>query len=233
MYSQSSVALPPVTAFEVASVKANHSGDRNIGMFPTPGRLVVRNHTLRLLVKAAYHLKDYQLFGTSGWMETDSYDIDAKADGKTTFAQDMPMLQALLTDRFQLKVHRETREIPVYVLVVGKGGPKLEASKDDDSKPTSLKNRPDGFNAVKLNFAQMAPLLSGNLNVPVIDETGIKGMYDVDLSYTPQALLDNPEYVGGISVFAAVQDQLGLKLLPSKRPVEVMVVDRAEKPAEN
>jgi len=78
-------------------------------MFPAPGQLVVKNHTLKQLIKAAYRVKEYQVAGAAGWMDADAYDVDAKAASKTNFMQDLTMLQALLMDRFQLKFHRETR----------------------------------------------------------------------------------------------------------------------------
>ena len=110
MHSQTKNSSEPVPAFEGASVKAIHTGDRSIGTFPTPGHLVVKNHALtKTLVKAAYRLKEYKVSGAGGWMDSDAYDIDAKAAGNTNFMQDLTMLQALLVERFHLKFRNETR----------------------------------------------------------------------------------------------------------------------------
>jgi uncharacterized protein (TIGR03435 family) len=228
----------PATAFEVASIKPNKTGERAIGMFPSPGRLRVTNYTLKLLIKAAYYLKDYEVSGATGWIDTDPWDIEAKVEGRSNMKQYMLMLQPLLADRFHLRFHRETRQLAIYALVVTKGGPKLQASKDDDGKRAGWRIQPPGhnagFTAIKMPFDQFSRLLSGELNLPVIDETGITGTYDIALEYTTPSLFDSPDATGAdISVFAAIQQQLGLKLEARKGPVEVLVVDHAEKPGEN
>jgi bla regulator protein blaR1 len=240
----------PLPKFDVISIKPNNSKDprdwspewgRVVGMFPSPGRLVIRNYSLKLLILTAYRLKDFQLDGARGWINDDAWNIEATfspTPGKSPMQSGAERLPALLEDRFHLAVHRETRQLPVYTLVVAKGGPKLTPSDPNDGKPQSLRVLPPidptGFTAVKMDFPWFANTLGGNLNLPLIRKTGITGVYDVGLRYTPQKLLDAPDYAGsGISIFTAIQQQLGLKLEEAKGPVEVLVVDHAVKPSAN
>ncbi len=232
---------PPPPKFDVVSVKPNDPKDPRIGAFPSPGRLVIHNYTLKRLVLTAYNLKDFQLDGAKGWMNDDSWDIEGTFPplaGKSNMQAGVDRLPALLADRFHLAVHRETRQLPVYTLIVAKGGPKLTPSDPNDGKAQTLRvlppRDPAGFTAVKMDFRWFINLLGGELNLPVVDKTGITGIYDITLNYTPQRLLDAPDYAGnGISVFTAIQQQLGLKLEAAKGPVEVLVVDHAEKPSAN
>ncbi|MGA7239810.1 MAG: M56 and DUF3738 domain-containing protein [Bryobacteraceae bacterium] len=231
----------PLPKFDVVSVKPNDPKDSRIGAFPSPGRLVIHNYTLKRLVLTAYNLKDFQLDGAKGWMNDDAWDIEGTfppVAGKSNMQMGVDRLPALLADRFHVVAHREMRQLPVYALVVAKGGPKLTASDPNDGKSQSLRvlppRDPAGFTAVKMDFPWFINLLGGELNLPVVDKTGITGVYDITLSYTPQRLLDAPDYAGnGISVFTAIQQQLGLKLEAAKGPVEVLVVDHAEKPSAN
>ena len=231
----------PPPKFDVVSVKPNDPKDPRIGMLPSPGRLVIHNYTLRRLIRETYRLKDFQLDGAKGWMDADAWDIEGvfpAIPGKSPMQAGTDRLPAMLEDGFHLVVHREMRQLPVYTLVVAKGGPKLTASDPNDGKSQSLRvlppRDPAGFTAVKMDVPWFINLLGGELNLPVVDKTGITGVYDITLGYTPQRLLDAPDYAGnGISVFTAIQQQLGLKLESAKGPVEVLVVDHAEKPAAN
>lgn len=154
------------------------------------------------------------------------------------------MFQQLLADRFKLTVHWETRELPVYALVVAKNGPKLHASKEPDgASGTSAGN--GQFTAGGVTLAEMAGALTQELSQElgrvVVDRTGISGRYDVSLKWTP----DNGEALSGgtggaasppdsgLSIFTAIQEQLGLKLESTKGPVQVLVIDRVELPSEN
>jgi bla regulator protein BlaR1 len=237
--AQQQQAPPP--KFDVVSVKPNDPKDPRTGAFPSPGRLVIHNYSLKRLLLTAYHLRDFQLDGAKGWMDEDAWDIEGTfppTSGKSPMQSGADRLPALLADRFQLTVHRETRQLPVYALVIAKGGPKLTASNPNDGKTQSLRilppKDPAGFTAIKMDIYWFSFVLSTELNLPLIDKTGISGIYDISLSYTPQRLLDAPDYAGnGISVFTALQQQLGLKLEASKGPVEVLVVDHAEKPSVN
>src|ERR1700733_14740555 len=122
--------------FEVASVKPQAPGDTRGSIGPSPGAFIANGVSLKLLIEIAYYVKDFQISGGPDWIETDHYDISARAPAGfiPTGQQMQPMLQALLADRFGLKLHRETRELPAFALVVGKGGPKLNASTFADSR---------------------------------------------------------------------------------------------------
>jgi uncharacterized protein (TIGR03435 family) len=163
------------------------------------------------------------------------------------------MLQALLEDRFGLKVHQETREGSVYFLVIAKGGSKMhESLPEAEAKFVNADGTPyggyaertkDGAIAHAYSAAQIARLLSGETRRPVIDKTGLTGTYDFTLQWQRRLTADvqsnggdngdAPEPGGGLSIFAAVQQQLGLKLQPGKGPIEFIVIDQVEKPSEN
>ncbi len=150
-------------AFEVASVKVGNSGpEAPNGFFPTPGRLRVTNTTLERLIQSAYHMKTGMLFGTTAWMASERFDIDAKATEKSSFDDDMVMLRALLADRFQLKFHRETRQLKMQALVLTKGGPKFQASKDQDQKER-VNIRPTEISGVAIPFGHFVTILEAQL----------------------------------------------------------------------
>ena len=214
--------------FEVASVRVNNSGPAAPnGFFPSPGRLRVKNMTLQQLILPAYHIKTGMLFGTAGWMESDRFDIEAKTEGKSSFDEDMVMLRELLADRFQLKLHRETRQLKMQVLAVGKGGPKFQASKDQDQKER-VNIRPSEISGVAIPFGHFVTILEAQLGQPILNETGLSGKYDLALKY----VRDDSPGVDRPSVYAALAD-LGLKLESRQAPVEVFVIDSAERPREN
>ena len=189
-----------------------------------------------MIIQEAYGVKRYQLSGGPAWLHADLFDIEAKAEGDPSRDQMMDMLQTLLADRFQLKVHRETREDNVYALVVAKGGPKLTPSTADKFRIALHRNTPVDQEGVDYTIAgqkatagQIAERLGDMLlGRPVLDRTGIKGEFDFKVRYATD---DNPDT--GPSIFAAVQEQLGLKLEAAKGPIEILVIDQAEKPSGN
>lgn len=223
--------------FDVASVKALDAA----AAFRTPvdfrirpgGRLEMTNVTLRTILWEAYGLKPYQLSGGPGWMNTDTFTIVAKAEGDPSRQQTMAMLQTLLADRFQLKVHREVREGNVYKMVIAKGGSKLQPSTADQFRFTTYRNDPPGVSYTlvgkKASTAQIAEGIGSHLGVRVVDGAGIPGEFDCKLG--PFAGDDNPD--SGPSIFSVIQEQLGLKLEAAKGPIEMLIVDRAEKPSAN
>ncbi|HEY4362090.1 MAG TPA: TIGR03435 family protein [Bryobacteraceae bacterium] len=233
-------------AFDVASIKPNKSIDRRFGIVPSPGGLVrATNTTLRQLINAAYGTPDFRITGSTGWMSTDRFDIEAKASGDPPRAQLQLMLQSLLADRFKLVVHLETKELPTYDLVVARGGPKFKEAK---CVGTPSPQNPCGaysgsathFFARAAKIGQLTQFLSTHESRIVIDKTGLSGEYDMELTWTP---VDPPLGVGdadqapldpnGPSIFTALQEQLGLRLEPSKGLVEILVIDSAEKPTGN
>jgi bla regulator protein blaR1 len=237
-------------AFEVASIKPGDPSARGTRVMVAPGgRFTASNVNLKFLIQYAYGVRDFQIMGAPGWAGSDRYEISAKPEEErenTSQDQLKLMMQALLADRFKLTFHRETKELPVYGLVAGKNGPKLQQS--------AVENRPElrmgrGLISAKgVSMEMLANQLAQQLGRSVIDQTGLKGQYDIKLEWTP----DTSERRGmgdgdvrapsdaaaapdpaGPSIFTAVQEQLGLKLEGQKGPVDILVIDHVEKPSEN
>ena len=219
-------AGPP--AFEVASVKRDVSGGNGGGTRVSRGGIFsATNSTLQALVRYAYGVKDYQIHGPA-WMATERYDIEAKAGSDRSSRDIELMLQNLLAERFGLKIRREVRQMPVYALALAKGGSKLRESKPADSSSMTSSNR--SIEANKISLKILATLLAGQMDRPVLDSTGIEGMFDVSLEWTS----DNDGAAGGPSIFSVLTEQLGLRLESQTGPVEIILVDHAEKvPTEN
>jgi uncharacterized protein (TIGR03435 family) len=231
-------------AFEAASIKPYDGPLNRIDDVTTSGqRLIAYAADMRYLVMCAYDLKGFQITGTAPLFQDGDtrWDIQAKAEGDRmpTRAEFRQMLQSLLADRFQLKVHHEMREMPVYALVAGKNGPKLKDA-DPNADATGLFSQ-QGRNMVitlpKASMSDIVDALNGTAFVDraVVDHTGLTGTYNVKLTYTPSYLRYNgstPD-VDDIDIFQAVEKQLGLKLEPRKEPVDMLVVDRVEKPSAN
>jgi uncharacterized protein (TIGR03435 family) len=221
-FGQSSAAPP---AFEVASVRLNRSDSRSSRFSSGKGNLYSTNHSLRDFIGWAYRVKDYQIVGPD-WLTTQKFDIVAKAEAPVSDDRLMAMLQALLAERFKLAIHRETKERTVYELVVGKNGPSLH---EVEAGPGSSTDGRGSLSAKKLSMFQFADSLSQHVNLPVLNMTGIKGAFDIELKWAPEE-----DSANGPSIFTAVQEQLGLKLEQRKGPMEIIVVDHAERvPTEN
>ena len=239
---------PPVApsgpAFDVASVKPNPQaraggkGSRRGDFKVEPNRLTMTNVTLRTCVRVAFDVKDYQVTGP-GWLDEDRYDISAVAAEAGPPKQIHLMLQRLLAERFKLEYHRQTKELPVYVLMVAKGGPKFHESKTEGDFSVQPTGRATAT-VQRATIAQLVDMLTQVLRMPILDETGLTSHYDVTVdmtSYIPENFEHGPGAappdIGGI-VIAAVQEQLGLKLESRKAPTDLIVIDHAEKaPTEN
>ncbi len=191
------------------------------------------------VIRLAYNLKVYQVVGAPEWLSQEPYDIAARAEGDSAITADQArqMIQGLLTDRLQLKVRRELKDLPEYTLVVDRKGTKLRES---GAEQFSMNVR-RGTGRVEIavsrgSMAQFAATLSAQVSRPVQDATGLKGVYDFKLEFAPESL-DASASSGSSefpSVFTAVQEQLGLRLLEQKRgPVEVLIIDHVERPSEN
>jgi uncharacterized protein (TIGR03435 family) len=222
--------------FEVASIKPfDRTGMPGHGSTNISGpRVSMANYTLSGLIQYAYDIRSYQLSGGPNWMATDAYSITAKAEGDTQqdVAEVRKMVQRLLAERFGLKVHPETKEVKVYLLVPAKTGPTLTAS---IAKRATMQMGGGRMVGVKFTVTQLAALLASAVNRPVLDKTGLTGEYDFTLE-SPDINMGRTEPVDeitGPSIFTAIQEQLGLKLEPSRGPVETLVIDHAEKPAGN
>lgn len=238
------LALSPTQAaaqpleFEVASVKPAAPG------FAAPiqtGPQTFRTaETLFYLVEWTYNLEGYQLSGGPDWCKKDRFQIDARAAAPATVDQMKRMIQQLLADRFRLKVHRETREIPVYALVTDKKGSKLQSAKPNlqcESEHGCFGIGNGFMTARGVTMAFAASALTRIMDRPVLDKTSLTGHYDFRLTYDQSSV--KPGMVGmpaaptdGPSIFAALDD-LGLKLEPEKSPVEMLVIDSVEHPSEN
>ncbi|HUA57645.1 MAG TPA: TIGR03435 family protein [Verrucomicrobiae bacterium] len=223
--------FPP--AFDVVSVKPSpidateRSLTHNAG-----GRLTTSNATVRMLILLAYQVMPYQLSGGPEWINTDGFDIEAKAANlNSTPEQFRKMVQMLLAERFQLKVHTETREMAIYALQIAKGGPKLTPAAGDEQNP-GVRNGRGETTGVRASMAMLATALTRPLQRKVVDETGLKGDYTFTLKFDPAEISPSesnalPEISTAGSIFTAVTEQLGLRLKVTKGPVEVLVIDRA------
>ena len=238
----------PEQSFEVASVKANRSGRLQWDFDSPPGRVVGTNVLLRDLIRFAYFIYggewDLRIAGPD-WIKTARFDIDATTPGQVPVDRAMSMLRHLLAQRFGLKVHYENREHPVYALVVARNdrrlGPQLKPNAIDcstltapppiDSDRPICGNRgaPGRLQGGGLSMQQLALHLASAAGRTVIDETGLgKAGFDYDLRWSP-----DPANLDGPSIFTAIEEQLGLKLVPRTGEVEVLVIDSISEPTPN
>jgi uncharacterized protein (TIGR03435 family) len=218
--------------FEVASIKVNSSGP-SASQFPflNQGRLTAKNSPVRWILEAAWDLSPPQITGPD-WIDNDRYDMEGRTPEGVPDTEIKSMLQALLKDRFKLEAHIEMREMPVYNLVVAKGGPKIKPF--DPEHPGQQPARVPGASMLVGGFEvpRIAKALAGTAGRPVIDKTGLQGRYFFAIQYSQ--LGTNTETDGAPDLFGAVQQQLGLKLEPAKAQVEILVVDHLERtPTEN
>lgn len=235
--------------FEVVSIKPNAAGDHRVMIRMAPGgRFTASGITLKHLIGQAYNVRDFQIVGGPGWIESDRFDINAKAEGlgeRVAPDQLRPMIKALLEDRCRLKVRMETKEMPVYVLAAGKNGPKLTPNTGAEPGPMFRMGRGQ-IDVKKASMAMLAQHLSQQLGRTVIDKTGLAGDYDFNLTWTPEPGQGGGPFGGslppevlpaadstGPTIFTALQEQLGLKLESQKGPVPVVVIEQIEKPSEN
>jgi uncharacterized protein (TIGR03435 family) len=235
--------------FDVAVIRPNPgdtTGHSHIWSSASDGNFKAQNVTALDLIRYAFGMPEMRISGGPGWMRSAKFDLEAKSDpaidarlrGLDSAAareQKRHMLQALLADRFALKVHQETRELPIYALVVAKGGPRFQPSKING---TTINNG-SGQITVKGSdhtLALLAEQLSRSLGRIVVDKTGLDGRYELSLKWAPD---DAP--AGGAtasadtgpSIFTAIQEQLGLKLESGKGPVPILVIDHLDLPSQN
>lgn len=226
-YSQSTAPTRP--QFEVASVKPHSSSGGSLNSRTRdPGLLSLTGMTVRGLIREAYGLKVYPLSRGPDALSTDRYDVIAKFRPDASKEQRMLMLQALLAERFKLVVHYETKELPIYTLVVGKGGPKFRAVEDDGSAAEIGSGGGHQIQAHHISMKSLAATLQGSIGDTVVDATGLIGLYDINLDFN----VDESKPDEGPTVFEAVQ-RVGLKLEARKGSVEVVVIDHVEKPSAN
>ena len=208
--------------FDVASIRPGRPDQPKSGVTTGKGQLRIENETLKRCLMGAYSVGPNQILGGPPWVETDLFVIHAQAeDPIDDDAVIMVMLQNLLKDRFRLEAHRESRTIRAYVLESGKA-PKLQKSAGGESNTNWGRTRID---AKATTMDHVAEVLSRQLDFPVVNQTGIEGVFDVKLEWS------NAE--AGPSIFTAIQEQLGLRLTSRKAPVNIIVIDHVEKPTEN
>jgi uncharacterized protein (TIGR03435 family) len=238
-------------SFEVATIKptpADWTGGRYFRM-QTVNQFVAHGYQLRVLIAAAYNLNPKAVSGGPAWIDSDRYDILAKTPGETrpNLEQQMTMLRKLLADRFNLQFHREKKEMSVYALTVAKGGPKLKeaeppaAPNPEGPPPLVFVLAPDVVRvparaATTTEFTYI--LQRAAFDRPVLDRTGLTARYDFNLEFAPDESLFGGALKGTgdgarPGLFAAVQEQLGLKLEATRGPVDAIVVDRIDRPSEN
>jgi uncharacterized protein (TIGR03435 family) len=257
--------------YEVASIKLDKSDRTRFALTYTADGITGINVGLQMLIEHAYGVQDYQILGIPNGLSSDTYEINAKMDSATADALAKlsreesnltvkHMLQTVLADRLKLVVHWETRQLPVYLLIVAKNGLKLKESKPGDDYANGSKGvdgSPLGagfsmmyttpfsntFRAQAIAISGLAMNLAGPLGRPVLDKTGLTGKYDVTLEFAPLKMSEGAAPNGqpaststGTDVpflFDAIQRQLGLKLESGKGPVEVIVIDHIERPSAN
>uniref|UniRef100_Q01X23 TIGR03435 family protein n=1 Tax=Solibacter usitatus (strain Ellin6076) TaxID=234267 RepID=Q01X23_SOLUE len=234
-----SVCWSQQAEFEVASVKPNTSARAGSDFNRTPGGgLHAINVTLREMILFAYEIRDQQLIGGPAWMGSDRYDVMAKpsqndnpAGAKRSFDEDFRgirlKMRALLADRFQLAIHRETRDMPIYTLVAAKNGPRLDPSKSEDLRINNRRGLVICKKVTMKAFAESS--LTYRMGRTVVDKTGTSGEFDFELKFREDQDVDStdPDFL------TAMREQLGLVLHSEKGPVEVIVVDDAKKASAN
>ena len=247
-HAQNPAATSLRATFEVASVKRNTSGDLRQSWDREPGGRVVHiNFTLRDLVRGAYGLRDQQLTGGPDWFDRERFDVIARGPANASGAQVDAMMRTLLAERYALAAHWERRELPVYELVMAypdrRFGPKLRPRPDcrdgEVREPANDGREPCGGMLVGPGRVTVR-----GQGIPdfardriVLDKTGLKGNFDIDLEYAPMPGEfppgGPPPPANAPALPAALQEQLGLRLVPARATVDVLVVDRAELPTEN
>lgn len=249
-------AVPPLDAI---SVKPDSSGSGRARLLYTADGVSATNVTVYMLLKEAYDLNDDQIVDAPAWAKTDRFDIEGKVTGPeaaqvagVAHDEQRTYYQQLLTARFGLITHRETRDLPEYALTIGKSGSRLQESNTGSNaqaqKPPvpmfRMRADKDG-KKIEASNASLAPflnLLSNEVGRTVIDRTGLKDRYDFTLSWSPEIPSNSPSLEAQTptgaapanpGLFTAIQEQLGLKLEPVKGSIEVLVIDHIKKPSEN
>jgi uncharacterized protein (TIGR03435 family) len=259
----------PVYNYEVSSIKLYKSANGDVGFAFTPDGITATNVGLPLLLQLAYGVHTDQILGSPKWTASENYDIQARVDDsvieelkKLTPEQlrsaRQQMLQSLLADRFKLKVHRETKELPVFWLVIARNGFKLRESKPDETDANGrtgmyISGSSGAVRGQLVSMPALAQFLYRQLDRTVLDKTGLSGKYNFTLKWTPnlnqvQSQLELQESLGGApngqsgipasdsvgpDLYTAIQQQLGLKLESGKGPVAVIVIDHVERPSGN
>ncbi len=241
-------ATVPTPAYDIVSILPNKSDSGNMSIYTQDAAFTATNMRLKNLLSNAFDIREDLISGLPGWAESARYDIKAKIVDpdlavlkKLTKEQRETMLAGILTDRFGLKVHTETKQLPVYNLVVTPHGPKFQPSADQSPDHGGMGAKNHDVTITASPLATLVYFLAGSLHRTVIDQTNLTARYDMHLTWAA----DRPAAAAGLddghnaaddtgpSLFSAVQDQLGLKLVPAKGPVPTLVVDHIDPPTPN
>ncbi len=224
-------------SFAVAAIKPHDPNSPRQGFIAQGDRFTIRGQTVATLMQYAYAIYWRQIVDSPDWVFHDRYDIEGTTDteGEPNLSQQQEMLQKLLADRFGLKFHRDKRELSVYALQIAKGGPKLTAAANPDAQPDQ-DAAGHGTEITQIyTSSSIGHFILGMqffLDRPIVDQTGLTGLYDLKLHYTTdESRTTDPNAPPGI--FTAIQQQLGLKLEATKASTDVFVIDRAERPTPN
>jgi len=229
---------PAQQAFEAASIRLI---DPNAPEPDTPpqrqqfpaNRLTMHYASLAYLICMAYGVDWHRTTGWPDWINTERYDFNAKVEGDMLLTQEQmqPLLQNLLQERFHVKVHHEHKIVPGYALVIAKGGPKLQPNKGAPFHGMIGNSEIRFWNESIKSFAL---IFETPVERPIVDRTGLEGTYDLDLNFAPEDTPSNPADSKLPDIFTALHEQLGLKLVPQKVPIDFLVIDHADKiPTEN
>jgi uncharacterized protein (TIGR03435 family) len=218
-------------SFDVVSIRPsrNAAAESNLDSLPS-GRLTATNITVGELVRLAYAVKDYQIERAPAWMATDGFDIAATGPPSRNEAA---RIRGMLEERFHLLVHHETKDGRVFHLVAAKGGPKL--TPHNDGTGTRTRKGCGHLAGSRVTADAIATMLSREVERDVVNRTGLGGKFDFQLDWSPDTRVCPAEDDAPVrpSLYTAVEQQLGLKLEPARGPVEVLVIDRLERPGAN
>jgi uncharacterized protein (TIGR03435 family) len=212
--------------FDVAAIRLNTDGGENWSTRePGGGRYTARGITVRTLILNTLHIKDFQLEGAPKWLDSERYDIDARADLNRDFVRGelSPLVLNLLVSRFGMNFHHEVKEGPIYSLVAAKGGARLHPN---TGAPQGTDWGKDHINAIHRTVGDLADVLEVQLDRVVRNDAGIDGVYDFKLTWDPTDQT-------GPTIFTALQEQYGLRLVAAKGPVEMTVIDHVQRPTGN
>jgi uncharacterized protein (TIGR03435 family) len=233
----STQTAPASPQFEVVSIKRSTSLDTKKSLRMTPdGGFLAFNYSLRNLIAYGWDMRNILVLGGPGWLDSERYDVEAKTTvplnvhspaGNRQFHS---MVQSFLADRFQVRAHRQMRQMKVYFLEVARNGPRVKRTGDVMDADTSMHDSNGHFAATKIDMAILAGNLGAEVGVVALNRTGLTGVYDIRLDW---AVDDGSSDAASPSIFTAIEEQLGLHLRPGKALVDVIVVDRAQRPSDN
>ncbi len=236
---------PARLTFDVATIRRSNANDLNGGIKPLPGGngYSAKNIPIKLMISLMYRVPMRQITGGPDWLASDRYDVEARTDGSYSVDDLHLMFQNLLTDRFNLKFHIETKEGNVYALMLDTPGSKMKANASPQDYKIPMNFGQDGVAVgARVPMPYLCWWLGQQLQTtqrPVIDLTGLTGNYDFTLSFMPELPPDvskdnfSPELRDRPSIFDAVKQQLGLKLVPQKGPIDHYIIDSIDRPSDN